>query len=187
MYGLVNQAIHDMVCSRFGEETWQVIKHKAEVDVEIFISMQAYPDDMTHRLVKAASSVLNLTPAEIMHAFGEFWVQYTAEQGYGDLMAMSGDNLPEFLQNLDQLHARVGVMFPKLQPPSFDCEEDEQQILNLHYHSHRVGLAPMVMGLVKGLGERFNTDVEVTQTQSKADGADHDQFSIRYKSQENEC
>lgn len=183
MYGLVNKAIHDMVCSRFGEETWREIKQKAAVEVDMFISMEAYPDDVTHRLVKAASIVLGLTPAEIMQAFGEFWVQYTATEGYGDLLDMSGDNLPEFLHNLDELHARVGVMFPKLQPPSFDCEEDDAQNLNLHYHSEREGLSPMVMGLVKGLGERFHTDVEVIQTQNKADGADHDEFSIRYKPQ----
>lgn len=27
MYGLVNKAIEDMVCSRFGKDTWEEIKH----------------------------------------------------------------------------------------------------------------------------------------------------------------
>lgn len=181
MYGLVNKAIHDMVCSRFGEETWKEIQQKAEIGVDTFISMESYPDDVTHNLVKAASLVLGLPASEIMKAFGEFWVQYTSQEGYGELMAMSGDTLPEFLQNLDDLHTRVGISFPKLQPPSFDCEEVEEQTIHLHYHSHREGLAPMVVGLVKGLGTHLNTDVEVTQTQSKSDGADHDEFTIQYK------
>ena len=182
MYGLVNKAIHDMICSRFGEDTWQEIRHQAEVEVDGFISMESYPDDLTHRLVKAASNVLNLSPAEVMQAFGEYWVQYTAQEGYGELMEMSGDTLPEFLQNLDDLHTRVGVSFPKLQPPAFDCDENDDETLNLHYYSHREGLAPMVMGLVKGLGDRLETDVEITQTESKDNGADHDEFSIRYQS-----
>jgi hypothetical protein len=181
MYGLVNKAIHDMVCSQFGEETWQQIRQKAEIETETFLSMEGYPDDITHRLVKAASAVLGLPPAAIMQAFGEFWVKYTAEEGYGELMDMSGDNLPEFLQNLDALHARVGITFPKLQPPSFDCTETDEDALTLEYHSEREGLAPMVVGLVKGLGSRFDTEVEVTQTQSREDGADHDEFSIHYK------
>jgi hypothetical protein len=54
-------------------------------------------------------------------------MQNTDQEGYGDLMDMSGETLPEFLQNLDELHARVGVIFPKLQPPSFDCEQDRQR------------------------------------------------------------
>ncbi|MCU0548177.1 MAG: heme NO-binding domain-containing protein [Leptolyngbya sp. Prado105] len=181
MYGLVNKAIHDMVCSQFGEETWQQIRQKAEIETDTFLSMEGYPDDVTHRLVRAASVVLGLSSSEIMQAFGEFWVTYTAEEGYGELMEMSGDNLPEFLQNLDALHARVGITFPKLQPPSFDCTKTDDDLLTLEYHSDRAGLAPMVLGLVKGLGSRFDTEVEVAQTQSKEDGADHDEFLIKYK------
>ncbi|TVP64529.1 MAG: heme NO-binding protein [Nodularia sp. (in: Bacteria)] len=181
MYGLVNKGIHDMVCSRFGENIWQQIKQKAEVDTDVFLSMEGYPDDITHRLVKAASVVLNLSPAEIMEAFGEFWVQYTAEEGYGEMMDMSGDTLPEFLDNLDNLHTRVGISFPKLQPPSFECTDVEEDSLSLHYQSDREGLAPMVIGLVKGLGNRFDTEVEITQTQSKNDGAEHDEFLVKHK------
>lgn len=181
MYGLVNKAIHDMVCSQFGEEIWTQIKTKAEVHDEVFMSMEGYPDDLTHRLVKAASHVLGLSSSEIMQAFGEFWVNYTAEEGYGELLEMSGDNLPEFLDNLDSLHARVGVSFPKLQPPSFECTDTEDQSLQLHYRSDREGLAPMVVGLVKGLGNRFDTEVDVVQTESREAGADHDVFMVKYK------
>jgi hypothetical protein len=181
MYGLVNQAIHDMVCDRFGEETWQAIRLHAEIDVDNFLSMEAYLDDLTHRLVKAASAVLGLSAAEIMQAFGEFWVEYTGKNGYGEMMDMGGDNLPEFLQNLDELHARVGVSFPQLQPPSFDCSEIEADSLTLHYNSSREGLAPMIFGLVKGLGTKFNTEVNVTQTQSRQEGDESDTFLIQYK------
>jgi hypothetical protein len=181
MYGLINKAIHDMVCSRFGEETWQKIKQQAEIQTDVFLSMEGYPDDITHRLVKAASVVLNLSPAQVMEAFGEFWVQYTAEEGYGEMMDMTGDTLPEFLENLDNLHTRVGMSFPKLQPPSFECSEVEEDSLSLEYHSQRQGLAPMVIGLVKGLGNRFDTEVEITQTQSKEDGAEYDEFIVKHK------
>lgn len=181
MYGLVNKAIEDMVCSRFGAEIWKEIKLKAEIEVDVFISMEGYPDDITHKLVKAASLVLGLSPSEIMQAFGEYWVQYTAKEGYGEMMDMSGETLPEFLENLDNLHARVGVSFPQLQPPSFECADIEEDSLSLHYRSTREGLTPMVIGLVKGLGTRFNTEVDITQTQSREDGAQHDEFLVKYK------
>ncbi|MFQ4145296.1 heme NO-binding domain-containing protein [Chlorogloeopsis sp. ULAP02] len=183
MYGLVNKAIQDMVCSRFDEKIWEEIKQKAEIEVDVFIRMEAYPDDITHRLVKAASAVLNLSPQAVMQAFGEYWVQYTAQEGYGELMDMSGDNLVEFLENLDNLHARVGISFPKLQPPSFECTDTEEETLSLHYRSNREGLAPMVIGLVKGLGTRFDTEVDITQTQSREEGAEHDEFLVKYKPQ----
>lgn len=181
MYGLVNKAIKDMVCSYYDEATWQTIQQKAELEIDTFISMDAYPDDITHRLVKAASEVLELSPSEILQAFGEFWVLYTAQEGYGELMDMAGDNLPEFLQNLDNLHAHVGLSFPKLQPPSFECAEVDSQSLQLHYHSSRQGLAPMVVGLIKGLGSRFETSVNIKQTHSCEQGANHDEFFIEFK------
>jgi hypothetical protein len=181
MYGMVNKAIEDMVCTQFGEETWEQIKHKAAIEDETFVSMEAYPDDVTHRLVKAASAILGLSAAEIMQAFGEFWVKYTAQEGYGELLDMSGESLPEFLDNLDNLHARVGISFPKLQPPSFECTNTEENSLHLHYRSEREGLAPMVLGLVKGLGSRFDTEVDVVHLKQREQGEGHDEFVVKYK------
>ncbi len=181
MYGLVNKAIEDMIRARFGEETWKSIKQKAKLDLEAFVSMEGYPDDITHSLVKAASEILGLSASEIMQAFGTYWVEYTAREGYGEMLDMSGDTLPEFLENLDELHARVGVMFPHLMPPSFECTEMEEESLNLHYHSQREGLAPMVVGLVQGLGKRFDTEVEIAHTKRRESGNDHDEFSVKYK------
>ncbi len=181
MYGLVNKAIEEMVCTYYGESTWETIKQKAELeDIDFFISMDAYPDDVTHRLVRAACEVLGMSPTEVLQAFGEYWVTYTAEEGYGEMLAMAGDNLPEFLENLDNLHARVGLSFPNLKPPSFESTEIDPNSLQLHYHSTRQGLAPMVIGLLKGLGKRFRKTVDVSQTDSRDEGADHDTFLIKY-------
>ena len=181
MYGLVNKAIEDMVCHNFGEDTWETIKQKADVDIDVFLSMDAYPDDVTHRLVRAATDVLGMSAAEILQAFGEYWVLYTAKVGYGEMLEMAGDKLPDFLQNLDNLHARVGLSFPQLKPPSFQCTHIHEDSLHLHYHSSRQGLAPMVIGLVKGLGKRFETEIDITQTSSRDQGGEHDEFSIDFK------
>jgi hypothetical protein len=180
MYGLVNQAIRDMVRVNHGEEVWQRICQRAEAEVDTFESMEPYPDDLTHRLVMAASTELQTDPHELMRAFGEFWVTYTATVGYGALMDLAGASLPEFLRNLDDLHARVGANFPSLQPPSFDAEEEAPGTMHLHYHSHRQGLAPMVVGLVEGLGDRFDTPVTVEQLDDRQAGADHDVFAVHY-------
>lgn len=181
MYGLVNKAIEDMVCHHFGEEIWETIRQKADIEVEAFISMNPYSDEVTHRLVQAATEVLGLSSSEILSAFGEYWVLYTAMEGYSELMAMAGDNLPEFLHNLNNLHSRVGLSFPQLQPPSFSCASHSSQHLSLHYYSNREGLAPMVVGLIKGLGTRFNQNVDITHIQDRQQGANHDEFSIHYQ------
>ncbi|MCU0528414.1 MAG: heme NO-binding domain-containing protein [Cyanobium sp. Prado107] len=181
MYGLVNRAIQQMVTSRHGEDVWQRIKEKADLaDLDFFSTYQAYPDDVTHRLVAAASEELELSAAEIMHAFGEYWITYTASEGYEQLLESTGETLPEFLDHLDTLHARAGLAFPQLQPPSFRCRHGGDRTIDLEYHSHRRGLAPMVVGLLQGLGRRFRTDVQVEQTAARDRGDGEDLFHIRY-------
>ncbi|MFQ6537331.1 MULTISPECIES: heme NO-binding domain-containing protein [Aphanothece] len=177
----MNRAIQQMVCTHHGEELWQRIKERADLaDLDFFSTYQAYPDDVTHRLVAAASEELGLTPAEIMQAFGEYWITYTASEGYEQLLESTGETLPEFLDHLDTLHARAGLAFPELKPPSFRCQHGEDQSLDLEYRSSRQGLAPMVVGLLHGLGRRFRTLVTVEQTAARAQGDQQDLFHIRY-------
>ncbi|KEF43360.1 MAG: heme NO-binding protein [Cyanobium sp. CACIAM 14] len=181
MYGLVNRAIQQMVCTHHGVDIWQRIKEKANLaDLDFFSTYQAYPDDVTHRLVAAASEELGLTAAEIMHAFGEYWITYTATEGYEQLLESTGETLPEFLDHLDTMHARAGLAFPQLQPPSFRCRHADGRSLDLEYRSRRQGLAPMVVGLLHGLGRRFSTPVQVEQTASRDHGDGQDLFHIRY-------
>lgn len=182
MYGLVNKAIEDLVCIRFGKESWDAIKRKADMDIEVFVSMDAYPDDVTYKLVGAASEVLGLPAETLLEAFGEYWVLYTGKEGYGEMLKMAGDTLPAFLQNLDSLHARVGLTFPQLKPPSFRCTDVTEHSLRLHYYSDRGGLAPMVVGLLKGLGGMFEIPVEITHVSIRDNGHDHDEFLVWFGS-----
>src|SRR5438445_7060172 len=112
MYGLVNAAVQELVVSKFGKEKWEEIKKKAGVELDSFNRMEPYPDDMTYKMVGAASEVLGISPDDVMKAFGEFWVLYTGKEGYGKLLDIGGDSLKEFLFNLDNMHARVGQSFP---------------------------------------------------------------------------
>lgn len=181
MYGLVNRAIQQMVCAAHGTATWEEVKRRADLgDLEFFASYEAYPDDVTHRLVAAVSEVLNLPASDVMHAFGTYWITYTANEGYEELLACTGETLPEFLDHLDHLHARAGLAFPELRPPSFRCRHAPDGAIDLEYRSSRQGLAPMVMGLLEGLGQRFDTPVLVEQTASRQLGAPTDCFHVRH-------
>lgn len=180
MYGLVNKAIEDLVRSKFGDATWEQIKHKAGVEEELFISMDSYPDDVTYRMVAAASEVLGIPAAQVLEAFGEYWVVYTAREGYSDTLTMFGDTLPTFLTNLDTMHAHVGTVFPNLKPPSFQCTDITDHSMRLHYYSERAGLAPMVVGLLKGLSTMFKRPMSVVHSASRDAGANHDEFLIDY-------
>jgi hypothetical protein len=177
---MVNKAVEQMVCAHHGEEVWERIRVRADVDVDVFISNESYPDDITYRLVGAASDELGLPAEQVLVAFGEHWVLHTARDGYGGLMQAAGRTLPEFLVNLPNFHSRVQMIFPNLQPPRFACSDVTESSLNLHYRTHRAGLGPFVVGLLQGLGKMFDTPVTVRHVASREQGADHDVFSVTW-------
>ena len=180
MYGLVNRAIEQLVLSLKGEAGWRGVCAHAGLAADGFVSMQTYDDDVTFRLVQSVSARLGLPPEQVLEAFGEYWITYTAEEGYGELMAAGGNNLREFLGNMNDMHARVETIFPQLRPPTIRVEDVSDTEYRIHYLSEREGLAPMVVGLVKGLAKRFGQSIEVMQVQFKADVNGEDVFTVRH-------
>ncbi|MFO1459223.1 MAG: heme NO-binding domain-containing protein [Verrucomicrobiota bacterium] len=180
MYGLVNKAIEQLVCRNHGEAIWEEIKRRANVDVEVFLSNESYPDEFTYRLVGAASEVLKTPTDDILKAFGEHWITYTAKEGYGGMLQAAGRNLPEFFANLPNFHTRVAMIFPKLHPPKFRCTDVTDRSMKLHYMTHRPGLSAFMIGLLQGVGTLFETPVTVTHLESRSQGADHDVFLLEW-------
>ncbi len=181
MYGLVNKAIKDLVVSNYGNEKWKEICKLTDFDEEDFVGMSSYPDKLTYDLVKNASIVLKADSNIILEAFGEYWILYTAEEGYGDLLNMAGNSFPEFLDNLDMLHLRINNIMPDLRAPQFTTRNSQEKSIELEYRSHRNGFIPMLYGLIKGLGKRFDLNVSTTQIQEKNENNDCHVFKITWE------
>lgn len=180
VYGLINVAVRDLITSRFGDDAWASICQKSGVGDEAFIRMDQHDDAITYGLVGAAAEVLDITPSEVLQAFGEYWTTFTGDEGYGPLLDAAGDTLPELLQNLDAMHTRVGTMYPDFKPPSFECTDVTDASMDLHYRSSRDGLDDLVIGLLRGLGRRFGVEVHIKQIASKGDGSDHSIFHVQW-------
>jgi hypothetical protein len=181
VYGLVNKAIEQMVCRDHGEPVWEAIKREAGVEIEGFVSNAPYDDDVTYRLVGAASKVLGVPADRILDGFGEFWVLHTALEYYGPLMRAHGRTAQEFLLRLPQFHSRVRLIFPELRPPEFACTDVEENSLVLHYRTPRpAGLESFVEGLVRGIGKMFETQLHLERLEDRTAGADHSVFLVRW-------
>ncbi|MCB1996276.1 MAG: heme NO-binding domain-containing protein [Burkholderiaceae bacterium] len=155
MYGLVNRAIEQLVVSSKGDAAWQRVCAGAGIGAEGFVAMCPYDDSLTFTLVQAVSEELAMPPAQVLEAFGEYWILYTADEGYGELMASAGPDMRSFLANLDDMHGRVEAVLPQMKLPRFSVEDLADGALRVHYRSEREGLAPIVVGLLRGLAGRF--------------------------------
>ena len=178
MYGLVNQGVRDMVIEAGGEGLWQTVRDTAGIDLDEFSSMTPYDDSLTMALVNAASDVLETSAGDLLRGFGKHWIAFTHKTGYGPLMAVSGDSVREFLGNLDQMHARIKISMPDLDPPGFNCMTREDGVIEVSYYSSRFGLVPMVVGLIEGLADRFGETVSIEQTVAKEDVEDPDILEV---------
>lgn len=187
MYGMVNKAIEDLALKVGGPDVWNEIKQRAGIDEVAFVSMNSYDDDITYRLVGAASDVLGLPAEAVLEEFGKHWILYTGREGYGPLLSSAGTSVADFLRNLDALHARVRLSMPDLRPPSFTVENLDDDKIAVHYYSTRAGLGPMVVGLLKGLGAMLDEPVEVERMGQTEQGADHDVFLVTMVSSEDEA
>lgn len=178
MYGMVNKAIQGMILRDHGEAAWKAVAERAELEVDVFVSNRSYDDQVTYALVGAASSVLGLPARDVLVAFGRFWVLTTARDGYGPLLAASGDTLRAFLGNLPAFHTRVSLALPALRPPTFTVIDASEDHVRLRYESERAGLAPFVEGLLGGLAEHYGTPVRVVH---EPDVSGHDVFLVAWE------
>lgn len=179
MYGLVHTAIRDMVLTNHGPAVWDNIKNEAGVGDDAFLAMQSYDDSVVLGLVTAAAKVLDISSAECLDAFGQFWVLDTAAKHYGNMLNSFGNEIWGLLKNLDCMHDRMSSTFQGYDAPSFYLEENGDGTHLLHYRSSRQGLTPFVIGLLKGLAIHFNTKLGISVVAEALSAAgQHTTFSL---------
>ncbi len=181
MYGLVNAGIRQLVIANHGEEVWKRVLDKSGVGHAAFLTMRAYDDDVTFKLVEAASDVLETPVEALLEAFGEHWILFTAREGYGPLLDLCGKSFTDFLVGLHALHTRTVVTFPQLKPPVIEVHDVTETTLRVVYRSSRAGLWPMMIGLLRGLGKRFDVEVSSIERTKKREDGGVDEFSVVYR------
>ena len=180
MYGIVNKAIEELVLFHFGEEKWESIKKRTDLELDFFISNQPYDDAITYQLAKAVSEEMNLPIADVFTAFGEWWILKTGKEKYGGLMQSGGSSLKEFLINLPAFHNRVMLIYPKLTPPEFKISHIEENSIQVHYFSKREGLQEFVRGLLQGLGKMYQVNAVIELLESREEGNSHEVFKVSW-------
>lgn len=180
MYGIINKSIQELVEHKFGVEVWLTIKKKSKIDIDFFLSNEPYDDEITYQLASATAEELNISVDAVLETFGEWWVMDTTQKKYPGMVKSGGKNLREFLINMPHFHNRVMLVYPKLSPPEFKVSEISDNGLNLHYFSHRPGLAAFVQGVIQGLSLLYETPVVTKLIKSRIEGDSHEIFNINW-------
>ncbi len=181
MYGIVTNAIGDLIVANFGPDKWEAVQEKAGIEADFLVSTESYPDELSYRLIHAACEVLDCRAEDFLIQFGEHWVLETGARYYGPLLMSGGTTFKDFLLNLPHFHTRVLLLYPRLKPPEFACTDVTGNSLRLHYFTTRPGLTNFMVGLLRGLGKLHKIPVTIVVAAAKDRGADHDIFEIRWE------
>ncbi len=180
MYGLVNQAVQSYVEGQWGEGVWRTVVASAQVEDPEFLTLESYPDSVTYAVVAAIALETGDSARTVLEGIGRVFTGYAASRGYADLLLATGGTFPEFVANLDRLHSQVAGTFPNFSPPSFRVTDLQPDALRLHYYSTRDGLAPLIVGLMHGVADRFALTLEIAHVVQRGRDADHDEFLLRF-------
>lgn len=175
---MIHRAIREMIIEEAGQDAWQAIEASACVGPAEMISAVVYDDEVTVRILLAASVHMKRSPQEYLESFGEYWIGFAARCPYGSIMNFTGHDIVSFIGNLDQMHTAVISAMPQARVPSFLVIDALSGSIRVRYQSDREGLEPFVTGLLRGVLRRFDLAGEVECYGARDNSTE---FQLRYQ------
>ena len=161
MYGLLLDCMQKFLCERYGEQYWERIRRRANLQNHWFVTHEVYSDDVPLNLVNAATIELGEDHGNVMRMFGEYFAKNIGHYGYARLLRVLGRDLRDFLNGLDDLHEYLRFSYPKMCSPSFFCEKETEEGLILHYTTKRKGYIQYVIGQLTTVGRIYGKELEI--------------------------
>ncbi|KAK5643076.1 hypothetical protein RI129_006921 [Pyrocoelia pectoralis] len=155
MYGLILENLSEYIKHRYGEDKWEEIRKAAAVDQPSFSTHQVYSENLVPKLARKAIKILNVTEQEFFDEMGVFFISFVSQYGYDRVLSVLGRHMRDFLNGLDNLHEYLKFSYPRMQAPSFICENETRQGLTLHYRSKRRGFVYYTMGQIREVAKHF--------------------------------
>ena len=166
MKGTILKCLQEMVENRFGKDEWKAILSDAGFAGPQLFSLSADVDEgKALALFASAARVLEISAEQAADAFGDHWVNDYAARVYQTIYARH-KSAREFLLAMDAVHVMVTDSVPNARPPRFDFELQGEKTLLVTYKSKR-GLIDLYIGLVRGVGKRFGTPLQIEKLSAR--------------------
>ena len=155
MYGIINNAVRELVVKNFGEQSWDNIIARVGCPHHEFNTLEPMRIKTTYDLVSAASEELGVTPEEVLHLFGKHWVGYTQNNGYGVLMDMFGHSFIESLKSKPVTHENGFSMLVSCVPQTSEYKKSSMMVRCFWSTTRLEGLSNMVVGLLESMAQKI--------------------------------
>jgi len=172
MYGLIFENFSGYIKVKYGEDAWDNVRRLANIDSPTFSIHQVYPEQLLGKIAKKTFTTLGCNADEFFEGMGFYFVEFAAQYGYGDVLALLGRELRDFLNGLDNLHEYLKFSYPRIRAPSYFVDNENPQGLMLHYRSKRRGFTTYTIGQLKAVAETYykiDMAIEVKESEIKFD------------------
>ncbi|XP_072367925.1 soluble guanylate cyclase 88E-like isoform X4 [Scyliorhinus torazame] len=133
MYGLLCESLHDFIKESYGDDVWKLVRERADVRLHSFVTHEVYRESVIPRIAMAASAVTGTPYSELMNSWGVYFLGFVGKYGYDRILKVLGRHVRDFVNGLDNLHEYLRFSYPKVQPPTFFCQEESATGVTLHY------------------------------------------------------
>lgn len=178
MFGMINRAIEDLALKRGGVLFWEEVRRLAGVTGD-FKAITPYPDELTFRLVWAASELLGIPMPKLLRILGKHWMGSATREGDELVLKLSDGCLSSFFAVLSELEGRMAQTMAHL--ATLRCIPEDENRLWLEYRSPRMALGPFVVGLLEGIATGFRVDLLIDHVVRASEGEGFDAFRIHLK------
>ncbi len=172
MYGVIFDFLRNYVIERHGgKATWQTLLEAQGYKYKMYFPVKDYADEEMVALVQTASNALNIPVPDVLEDFGayvgpellSFYHMYIKDKNLStfDVIEVAGS----------KIHDVIHEHNPNRKPPKLSSHRESPDVLIVDYQSHRK-LCPVVRGIIRGLGEKFDERFDINETQCMHRGAD---------------
>lgn len=170
MKGIIFTLVEDAIVAEHGEDTWDDLLSEAGLS-GVYTALGNYPTAELMALIGAGAAALGQPADDLVRSIGPHAVGGLVAR-YPHFVAPHDSVRPFLLTLNDVIHAEVRKLHPDARPPDFWFEDDDPDVLLVHYRSDR-RLCALAVGMIEGAAEHFGEVARITHVQCMHDGADH--------------
>ena len=178
MKGIVFNLLEEVVVNELGADKWDELLDAAGVD-GIYTSLGNYPDAEVVKLVAAGAAALSISEAEVLRWFGRKAMPLLVQRY--PVFFTHHKNTRNFVLTLNTvIHHEVEKLYPGSSPPPFEFDMSREDLLVMHYRSHR-RLCHLAHGFIEGAGDYYGETVECEQLVCMHSGAQLCTFHLTFR------
>eukprot|EP00043_Microstomoeca_roanoka_P007989 m.77025 g.77025 ORF g.77025 m.77025 type:complete len:776 (-) comp14053_c0_seq2:214-2541(-) len=180
MYGFMHQALTEWLRRMDdGEVILARVLEQLNITGQPDDFFRHYSDAQTMKFVELAAQSCRMSVDECMYEAGKVSIMTFVRNGYMPVLHTLGDDFYTLLTNLDSLHDNFLSAFPDMKVPSLRPVRNPDDSMSIHYYSQRKGLAPFMMGALKGTAQMlYDLEIDIHHRVKKGKESDHDIFHV---------